>query len=1150
MNVKKLFSFLFILSIVLSVFVMPTGVFAETVTVADDTFVPQKHYVDFSEYTLVGYMQNGNQYGNVYRTYGKEAGDIERWSIVEDETATGGKYLQLNDSPRYYSGNWEPMYQCIINPTGESQDTGNYSNKIRLESATSYRIKLRYKVSDLDESEYDVRFSAYATGGTTSANAITSANRTTFATGIKNTTDWVTEEYVFTTPTYSESSKRVFALTMAAYSGTSLSTLATYKIAIDYVQLEKVEFKPQHMEVGFDSGVWDAVSGDNGCYYTATTEWSTVTEDENSFVQLNHVNSAITDVKRYSIMLNPTGASTWRTLSQATSNGDINNFYILEANGKYRIRFKYKLAFAEGVEAMDIPVSIMASGNSFKTGTLSSASSTYVNISAADVWTDFEGVFVYDTNTINSTKALGLRFYTTGLENKQFTLSIDDVVVDRVAEITAVNADGSTTTVYGAPAGFTENVCTESAAEAVILDNGSKENYNGTTATVTENEWYEDSALSNAFAADRTFYAANQVVYAKTKTVLLDTNQMAFCGFDTYNLRTYNPTGDVWAGANFSTKGWNAAAANTTFNITDADAHSGSKAMKISFDSSTKFEYRQLYIGNDYELVPGQSYMFSMWVKPTAVDGELSITATGSGDTYGRMIEGGWKTINAEDLTVGEWQRIDIMFNLDIRLKNSNSLFAEYTDSFFYAPTLLFATKGSCEMYLDTITISALCTDTAINVVDADTVRVTSNYNGCDTVYLAGDIYNVDYRRVYASFEADAKNFGYKSADAANVMVINKNSSFNECYAYNEETGMRTFSGTINGLEDNKNAILNVRASIMVRKEGSTSPAEFNSVPLTFATGDTATGYAPAEYSLVWGDEFVGTALNTGKWSINNEKSLTSKTGGDYNKYEADGKTLKSSEQILAEQTEEGIIEVKDGELLLNVLKSDGTYGYKAPLGLWTAYTMNYRYGYIEARIKTPYTAQNRTALWFQSGWNKLANEKKCTVNSVEIDLLEILSSDTTKVMKPNIHLWRWDNVNNRSDHLQFNNRNCIGGDVSPYGYTYSPEEENAYHIYGMEWTPTELTIYVDGVEICTYTIDEAYDKIFDMSNAPEANGFTDWSTKAYQDPICILLGAGVYSDSGNIQSQTTAVDWVRLYQKSESGVAYDGSTVKQAIWR
>lgn len=1147
MNVKKLFSVLLILSIVLSVFVMPTGVFAGTVTVADDKFVPQKHYVDFSEYELTA--------GSVYRTTQTATGSDIRWSLEEDETATGGKYLQLNNDSTLFSGNQVYMRQCIINPTGDYKDNGDFSNKVRLETNTSYRIKLRYKVSGLDESKYDVRFSAYATGGTTSivASAKTE-NLTTFAKGIKNTTDWVTGEYVFTTPeAFADGSKRVFALTMAAYSGTSLSQVASYVIALDYVQLEKVEFKPQHMEVGFDSGVWNPASGNNGCYYTpndtVTTEWSTVTEDENSFVQLNHVNST-TEVPRYSIMLNPTGASTWKSLTKATQDGDINKFYILEANGKYRIRFKYKLAFAEGVEAMNIPVSIMASGSSFKTGALSNASSTSVNIRAADVWTDFEGVFVYDTSTANSTKALGLRFYAAGLEKKQFTLSIDDVVVDRVAEITAVNVDGSTKTVYGAPAGFTENVCTESAAEAVILDNGSKENYNGKTATVTENEWYEDSALSNAFAADRTFYAANQVVYAKTKTVLLDTNQMAFCGFDTYNLRTHNPTPDEWTGANFSTKGWNAAEANTTFNITDADAHSGSKAMKISFDSSTNFAYRQLYIGNDYELVPGQSYMFSMWVKPTAVDGELSITATGSGDTYGRRIEGGWKTINAEDLTVGEWQRIDIMFNLDMRLKNSNSSFANYADSFFCAPTLSFATKGSCEMYLDTITISALCTDTKINVVDTDTVRVTSNYNGCDTVYLAGDIYNVDFRRVYASFEADAKNFGYKSADAANVMVINKNSSFNKCYAYNEETGMRTFSGTINGLEDNKNAILNVRASIMVRKEGSTSPSEFNSVPLTFVTGDTARGYAPAEYSLVWGDEFVGTALNTGKWSINNEKSLTSKTGGDYNKYEADGKTLKSSEQILAEQTEEGIIEVKDGELLLNVLKSDGTYGYKAPLTLWTAYTMNYRYGYIEARIKTPYTAQNRTALWFQSGWNKLANEKKCNVNSAEIDLLEIFSSDTTKEMKPNIHLWRWDSVNNRSDHLQFNNRNCIGGDVSPYGYTYSPEEENAYHIYGMEWTPTELTIYVDGVEICTYTIDEAYDKIFDMSNAPEANGFTDWSTKAYQDPICILLGAGVNSDSGNIQSQTTAVDWVRLYQKSESGVAYDGSTVKQAIWR
>ena len=94
------------------------------------------------------------------------------------------------------------------------------------------------------------------------------------------------------------------------------------------------------------------------------------------------------------------------------------------------------------------------------------------------------------------------------------------------------------------------------------------------------------------------------------------------------------------------------------------------------------------------------------------------------------------------------------------------------------------------------------------------------------------------------------------------------------------------------------------------------------------------------------------------------------------------------------------------------------------------------------------------------------------------------------------------------------------------------------FHIYGMEWTETEIIMYIDGAEYARYDITMPY----------ESAGKEVGSMDAFNDPMRIKIGCSPYlSELGHYDftgdgsgytteatdfSQAYCIDWVRLYQK------------------
>jgi beta-glucanase (GH16 family) len=109
-------------------------------------------------------------------------------------------------------------------------------------------------------------------------------------------------------------------------------------------------------------------------------------------------------------------------------------------------------------------------------------------------------------------------------------------------------------------------------------------------------------------------------------------------------------------------------------------------------------------------------------------------------------------------------------------------------------------------------------------------------------------------------------------------------------------------------------------------------------------------------------------------------------------------------------------------------------------------------------------------------------------------------------------------------------------GNTASYGLTYtSPTDLNdEFHIYRMEWTPTEITTYIDGIWIWT----------IDISNPAGFSG------EEFHEPHFLLLNmavggnyTGIVGESSNITATFPAeyrVDWIRIYD--------NGSTVLGGI--
>jgi beta-glucanase (GH16 family) len=230
----------------------------------------------------------------------------------------------------------------------------------------------------------------------------------------------------------------------------------------------------------------------------------------------------------------------------------------------------------------------------------------------------------------------------------------------------------------------------------------------------------------------------------------------------------------------------------------------------------------------------------------------------------------------------------------------------------------------------------------------------------------------------------------------------------------------------------------------------------------------------PANYTLVWSDEFSGTTVDATKWTfetgnldVNNEKEY----------YQAANAT------------------VANGNLVITAKKETvGNFLYTSAR-MNTLNKFSAQYGRIEARIKLPLGQGLWPAFWMMGANINTVSWPQCG----EIDIMEHVNADNT--IYGTMH---WN----------------VNGPVQ-YGLTTTVSNPDDYHIYAIEWDASSIRWYVDNTLYVTGNI---------LNNTN--------NTGAFHLPFFILLNMAVAGDfPGQVVDESKLpasmyVDYVRVYKE------------------
>lgn len=1120
MKTKRILSITLIMALVLSLF---TGVMPSVLAEPTNTdFVPESYYFDFSQYnfdtmTLEEKAADSSNYKCTTINPYSATVNCGVWSLEEDSTATGGKYLKyVKDNNG--SGTALSNFLFVANPTGDYTISGEH---IVLADATTYNIKIRYKIENLEDEKYDLNLFAVATGNVTTPNSCPAENLVYIKKGLGNTDGWVEALYSFTTPdSYTGTANSLLLGFNPGKEGTTTrpatGTAFTYSVAIDYVEIEKPEFAAQHMNIDFNDYAVTKVSGNSGSIYNhADARWEIAGDDNKYMSYPSDGSMTSTSSAQYAFMANPTGSGSYAGDQAGLA-------FILENGGEYSVSFKYRLSnLASGGT---LTVKVGATGATSCCNGWSGANTAIVltpedgtsgiTLEESSDWKTVNYTFAMSTTSTTARRSMQMAFVPNYNQRiSEYTLDLDDIVVDRLATVKIVDQEGNTATQKGVPAAPIGTTGMGGNKAETFVDITKAEIYNGTTAMTGEYKYYNDKDLTKEIT-EYTFNPVNETVYAKFVASQPDTNQVAFCGFDKYTLRTkaYEDTSPYGA---FVSMGYNNSTTEHAWDIVDTEAYSGTKSMHLALSSSYNSARKFLYIGNGYEFEDNVSYQVSLRIKKdNAVeqDGNIKINLGNGGDIYGRFIYGQEDKSNIEISATNlsdEWTEITFsIIYIPQALSNLN-----YSVDYYRAPTLRFDTDSNVAVYIDAITISTVCGETSAEVIDTNAndnkqeIRVTSSYivNDSDKVVLAGNEYDVVERGILAKASTNTSKL---IAGEDGVLFVKKTENLDDYWA-DGENGEKIFAMLIEGISVNDHREITARSYVKL-SDGNT----YYSPETTFSVGDSN---APAGYSLVWGDEFDGTELDTTKW--NKEYNVSAPL------YQTDSKDVMS---------------VENGMLNLNVTRHVGSntnLKYDVPMGLTTSKTMNYAYGYLEVRARVPYQKGLSSAFWFRSN-GQLSKDAgtKLSDTLAEIDMIETLTF--TDRVTPNIH--KWLSSGEEILHTQYNS----GSGNTTQQYVFNSENLcDEFHIYGFEWTETEIKMYVDRVLYATYDITKDYEKTIDAIG----------DMAAFKDPAHIIIGmkpqlaeSGAYDYYGDGSGYTTddtvfetpySIDWIRLYQKDDAGM-------------
>ena len=237
-------------------------------------------------------------------------------------------------------------------------------------------------------------------------------------------------------------------------------------------------------------------------------------------------------------------------------------------------------------------------------------------------------------------------------------------------------------------------------------------------------------------------------------------------------------------------------------------------------------------------------------------------------------------------------------------------------------------------------------------------------------------------------------------------------------------------------------------------------------------------------YQLVWSDEFDGTTLNTSNWSYDIGNGSGGWGNNELEYYRSQNVSVSGGYLIIeARQEAYGGCSFTSGKIK-SINKQD------------------FLYGKIEARMKVPTGGGMWPAFWMMptdsvyGGW----------AASGEIDIME--TCNATDFIGGTIHYGgSWPNNVHSGGTLR--------------GANYSA----AFHVYTLEWTPTVMRWYVDGllysVKTSWYSTGGAFPAPFDQYFYIIMNVAVGGNYTGCTSPSCITASL----------PQQLQVDWVRVYQ-------------------
>lgn len=231
----------------------------------------------------------------------------------------------------------------------------------------------------------------------------------------------------------------------------------------------------------------------------------------------------------------------------------------------------------------------------------------------------------------------------------------------------------------------------------------------------------------------------------------------------------------------------------------------------------------------------------------------------------------------------------------------------------------------------------------------------------------------------------------------------------------------------------------------------------------------------PPSWQLVWSDEFNGSSLDSNKWNI---------LEGLFGSYTQ----LWLSSQV---SVSDGCLKIKSDRGYFEIGDITGDYisGFVHTKGIFVQ-----TYGRFEVRAKLP----TGKGMW-PAHWLLEDNIEPGKVGPFEIDIIECLGHDPNTIYM----------TNHYEDEYGIHRSN---------GGTYTgPDYSQDFHVFAIEWEPSEIRWYIDGILRFVSNVSVPQEDLFFILDT-QVGG--DW--------------LGNNPDETTVFPQYHLIDYVRIYQMSE----------------